>query len=182
VTSLSSIVNPRRLDRLLPWVGALVLAAGVATFLVVYFGRDNSSPASNQQVAQKTPPTVGVPAEARQVAVAFLTTAVARKHLERSYDLATPTLRQGLSQNEWLRGNIPVPYYPANSQSVKDAKYTTDYSHPRDIQLEIRVGPPKGIKAQPGNFIAGLVKRGGDWKVDYWGVRGNIQVPAAGVN
>jgi hypothetical protein len=184
VSSLSSIGNARRLDRVLPWIGAVVLAAGVATFLVVYFGRSDSSPktASNEQVVRKTPPTVRVPAPARQVAIAFLTTAVTRKHLASSYGLATPTLRQGLSEKQWLTGNIPVPYYPANSKSVKAAKYTTDYSHPRDIQLEIAVGPPNGIKEQPADFLVGLVKRHGQWRVDYWGTQTHVPVPAAGVS
>ena len=181
MTSLTSIVNARRLDRVLPWIGAAVLAAGVATFLVVYFGRSDSSSApttSNQQVAVKPAPTVPVPRDARHVAIAFLSTAVSRKQLARSYDLATPTLRQGLSRREWVKGNIPVPYYPTTAWSISNAKYETDYSHPRDIQLEISVGPPKGVTMKSTNFLVGLVKRHGRWLVDYWGVRGGVAIPA----
>ena len=187
MTSISSIVSPRHIERVLPWIGALVLAGGVATFLVVYFGRSDSSPATNQ-AAVNTPassepaaPVVPVPDAARQVAGQFLATAVARKQLSRSYELATPTLRQGMSRKEWLTGNIPVPYYPVTRDGLDDARYTTDYSHPRDIQLEVVVAAPKSKPQPPGRFIVAIVKRGGEWKVDYTGPMNPPGVPKSGV-
>jgi hypothetical protein len=179
VTSLTSSLNARWLERVLPWVGAVVLAAGVATFLVVYFGRGDSStaPAANEQVPVVQRERIPVPADARRVAADFLATALARKQLARSYDLATPTLRGGLSKKEWVTGNITVPYYPVTRTTLKDARFSTDYSYARDIQLEVLLSPPKGIKQRPGNFVMGLVKRQGEWKVDYIGPRDTIPVP-----
>lgn len=178
MTSLTSIVNGRRLDRVLPWVGAAVLAAGVATFLVVYFGRsDSSSAPTTQQVVVKKRTPVPLPSDARHVAIAFLRSAVSRKDLAASYDMATPTLRQGLSRKEWMSGNIPVPYYPSNASTLKNAGYTIDYSYPRDVQLELDVGAPKGDKMASVTFLVGLVKRHGRWLVDYWGTQSHVPVP-----
>lgn len=52
---------------------------------------------------------------ARQVADKFILTAVARKNLGEAYELTHPDLRQGLTKQQWLTGNIPVQYYPADA-------------------------------------------------------------------
>jgi hypothetical protein len=187
VTSLTSIVNARRLDRVLPWIGAAVLAAGVATFLVVYLGRnDNSStstPAQSQSAVAPVPAKrqpVPLPAAARQTAKLFFQTAVSRKDLARAYDLATPNLRQGMSRKQWITGNIPVQYYPVTAHTLNKARYAVDYSYAKDVQIEVLVLAPKGSKQVPANFIVGLVKRGGEWKVDYFGPKTTVGVPDAG--
>jgi hypothetical protein len=42
----------------------------------------------------------------------FIATAVARVHVERSYDLVTPAFRQGMTRRQWATGDIPVvPYF-----------------------------------------------------------------------
>lgn len=43
----------------------------------------------------------------------FVTTAVARNHLERSWAIVDPSLRQGLTRRQWVTGNIPVVPFPA---------------------------------------------------------------------
>jgi hypothetical protein len=43
----------------------------------------------------------------------FVTTAVARNHLERSWAIVDASLRQGLTRRQWITGNIPVVPFPA---------------------------------------------------------------------
>ncbi len=43
----------------------------------------------------------------------FVTTAVARRHPERSWPIVAPALREGLTRRQWSTGNIPVVPYPA---------------------------------------------------------------------
>jgi hypothetical protein len=43
----------------------------------------------------------------------FVTTAVARHHLERSWAIVDPSLREGLTRRQWITGNIPVVPFPA---------------------------------------------------------------------
>lgn len=45
--------------------------------------------------------------------VLFVTTAVARNHLERSWAIVDPSFRQGLTRRQWITGNIPVVPFPA---------------------------------------------------------------------
>jgi hypothetical protein len=45
--------------------------------------------------------------------VLFVTTAVARNHPERSWAIVDPSLRQGLTRQQWITGNIPVVPFPA---------------------------------------------------------------------
>jgi hypothetical protein len=47
--------------------------------------------------------------------VLFVTTAVERKHPERSWPVVDRTLREGLTKEQWRSGNIPVVPFPAES-------------------------------------------------------------------
>jgi hypothetical protein len=187
VDSLGSIVNVRRLDRFLPWLGGLVLVAGIATFLIVHFTRSSgssSAPAAATQPAAPTAPATPAKTftskaatahEIQRVSDRFIATAVVRKHVGRSYDLTTPALRQGASRKEWATGNIPVAGFPV---PVGKVKYATDYLHRSEVQLEVLLVARKGFKTSVAPyFVIGLVKRGGHWKVDYWGPRNTVPVP-----
>ncbi len=66
--------------------------------------------------------TVPLPPEARQIAVQFIKTAVVRKNLRDAWTISGPGIKQDLSLNEWMTGNIPVvPYLDAavNASPVK---------------------------------------------------------------
>ena len=118
MTTLGALTGSRMLSRVLPWLGALVLAAGIATFVVVYFGSDDepattpvasNQPAANEQApVEKQPKHVALPEQARKVAAEFIATADARKNLPRTYALAHPELRHGMTLKQWKKGNIPV--------------------------------------------------------------------------
>ena len=182
MTTRRALTGSRTFSRILPWLGALVLAAGIATFVVVYFGSDDgttktqaasSGPAASEPAASsKEKKRVPLSDQARKVAAEFISTAVARKNLARSYALAHPTLRQGLSLKEWTSGNIPVQPYPVTS-----AKFKLDYSYPDEAQIEVFLVPKPGVKMARGFFILGLKKYRRHWKVDYWGPRGTVPVP-----
>ncbi len=118
--------------------------------------------------------------EARKVAGRFILTAVARKNLGESYDLAHPELRQGMTKQEWLTGNIPVVYYPA--KEIEQARFKVDESYPDEAILEVAL-LPKG----PEGEATGLLHRpeeGGKgtaahWQVNYWVPRAAPQIPTA---
>ncbi len=190
MTTLRALTGSRTLNRVLPWLGALVLAAGIATFNVVFFGSDDepartpvaaNQPASNEPAAANQAPSVqqptkGVPLsqEARKVAAEFIATAVARKNLARSYTLAHPDLRQGMTLKQWKTGNIPVQPYPVDS-----AKFKLDYSYPNEAQIEVSLEAKPATGMRAAYFILGLKKYRRHWTVDYWGPRGGVPVPRA---
>src|SRR5262245_1009602 len=84
--------------RALPWVGGLVLLVGAVAALPVFVG-NTASPEpehfSNEPVIDVTKPekTIKVPAEVKQIAQKFITTAVARKNLDEAYDLVGPQIK-----------------------------------------------------------------------------------------
>jgi hypothetical protein len=170
-----------RLQRRLSLLAALILTAGVVAFSVTYVGGTGTSqerPLSNEPAQVFTPRTqVPLDKEARKVAGRFILTAVARENLGESYDLAHPELRQGMTKREWLTGNIPVVYYPA--QAIETATFKVDESYPDEAILEVALLPKDSSKVKPQIFFIGLKKAGKTWQVSYWVPRAAPAVPNA---
>jgi hypothetical protein len=177
--SLKRFVTSRRFKLLLPWVSAVVLLAGIGAVLGVYFSSSEKEPAVGTTPAKiPTEPTkqVPLPEGARKVAGKFILTAVARKHLKESYNLAHPKLRQGLTLKQWETGNIPVAQYPV--VSLKDITFKVDYSYPKEAQVELLLVPKKSAKLRPQQFLMGLRLYHRHWVVDYWNVLSGPGIPA----
>jgi hypothetical protein len=161
----------------------LILVAGVVAFTVAWIGDTGTSqetPLSDEPAQVFTPrKQVPLDVEARKVAGRFILTAVAREDLGESYELAHPELRQGLSKKEWLTGNIPVTYYPADQ--LQTATFKVDESYADEAILEVALLPKKGVDFKPQIFFIGLKKVGtgasAEWKVHYWVPRVGIPVP-----
>jgi hypothetical protein len=120
-----------------------------------------------------------LPKEARQVAVRFIQTAVAREDLEEAWTLVGPNLRGGLTREEWLTGNNPVVPYPIDKLEV--APYKVDESYESSALIEVALLPRKGAGVRAQVFFLGLVKVGSGsrarWVVDNWVPRGSAVVP-----
>jgi hypothetical protein len=162
--------NARRLARLAPWIAALVLVAGIVTFLLVFF-RNTAKPVESTPLTPAKPGSVAaqknvpVPKEAKLVAGRFILTAVQRKHLDEAWKLAGPPIRAGLTYKQWLTGNIAVvPWFgPLGQVPLK-----VDYSYPGEAQFTVILAPKVGTKPKPDTFIMGLKKYGKQWKVTAW--------------
>jgi hypothetical protein len=180
MNALKRFATSRRTKRLLPWLSAVVLLAGVGAVLGVYFS-NTAKPEpglSGTPVKIRNEPTkqVPLPEAARKVATRLILTAVPRRHLAESYKLAHPKLRQGLTLKQWETGSIPVAYYPVGT-NLDAATFKVDYSHPADAQLELSLVPRKNINEAPQQFLMGLQKFHRHWVVDYWNVLGGPGVP-----
>jgi hypothetical protein len=120
-----------------------------------------------------------LPKEARQVAVRFIQTAVAREDLEEAWTLVGPNLRGGLTREEWLTGNNPVVPYPIDKLEV--APYKVDESYESSALIEVALLPRKGAGVRAQVFFLGLVKVGSGsrarWVVDNWVPRASAVVP-----
>ena len=121
-------------------------------------------------------------AEALATAANFVKTAVARRHVERSWRLVSSSLRQGYTLSEWQKGEIPVVPYP-----VAQARWKLDYTYADTVGLQVLVFPETGSGQRPNLFYMEL-KRAGDpnhrrWLVDSWTPSGvanpALQAPAA---
>ncbi|RDI75411.1 hypothetical protein Gocc_1209 [Gaiella occulta] len=121
--------------------------------------------------------TAGERAALVSVAQRFVSTAVARDHPERAFDVVTATLRGGLSRKQWASGEIPVVPYP-----VDGARWKVQYANEEAVGLLVLLYPAGGAREQPTVFTMRVVpRRLGDatrWLVDAWGPQGGPQPPA----
>jgi hypothetical protein len=147
-----------RVERWAPWLAGAVLIAGIAAFAITRLDHASSTPAPPHRAAPLT-------AAARRVAVAFVDTAVARKHLDRAWTIVAPELKQGMSLDEWKTGSIPVVPYPVGEAHVtlKVVNSFTDTA-----QLHVNFSPRAGSKAPPAVFSLGLRKVDGSWLASAW--------------
>jgi len=178
----SFLKSPRNQRRLL--VAALaVFAIGVAVFTFVFF-RNTGDPTetfSNQPAdLYKPQKTVPIDPKARIVAGKFIQTAVARKNLAASYDLAAPELRQGMTRKQWESGNIPVVNYPTGDLQL--ATFKVDRSYANEVVWEVFMVPTIASKQAPAVFYIGLRRAGAKapWKVFYWVPRYRPAIPTPG--
>jgi hypothetical protein len=192
-TALSSA----RFNRALMWVSALVLAAGVA-FLVISLLPDNkggqvnpdkgfvpqlpakSSPLTNAQ-GERITAFEQLDPEVRTTIRTFLATAVARKHLDKSWAVIAPSMKKGYTFSQWSNAKaLPVVPYPI--ADVDSTQYYLDYASTKEILLEVGVSAPRAKKMRPTAFQLGLVPRGKGvqkhWLVNYWMPRWTPPVPS----
>ena len=178
---LRSRLFSSRLQRRLLWLSAFVLAGGIAAVLIVFL-RDTGSkldaPFTNVPVDKPTlPARTKLPPEARLVAGRFVLTAVQRKNLPEAWKLVGPGIRQDLSYEEWLTGNIPVvPFL----EPISLAPIKVDFSSKNYALLEI-ILLPKSPKVRSEILTLELIAVGkGDkrhWVVNSWAPRSHPTIP-----
>jgi hypothetical protein len=170
--------SPRFRRRLL-WLSAVLLLAGATAVAVVLL--PSSKP--KHEVFTKAPPKVyksprSVPldragrAEVVFAASNFIQTAVRRVHVDKSWDMTDPSLRQGFTKREWAKGAIPVVPYPA----AGIRQLSIDWSYRDDVALDIVLAPKAGSGLPPKSFMIELKRSGSDahhrWLVASWAPQG----------
>jgi hypothetical protein len=180
VGKLRSIVTSRKFNLALPWIAGLVLAISVAAFIQ----SRTETPGAKETFERgpvddrsKNPRSVPVPQAARQAAVTFLQTAVARNNLKKAWTVSGPGIRQGQSYQDWLKGEIAVVPYPG--ESMNKAPIKVDWSYPNSIGLSVALLPKKGSSEKPQVFNMELKKTGKRWVVDSWAPYAPPAVPSA---
>ena len=195
-----SALSSARFNRYLMWFSGLVLAAGVA-FVVIKLvpGNDKTAvnpdkgfvaklPAKSQPLTNASGAQIKTYEEldpaVRATIRTFLATAVARKHLDQSWDVVAPSMKKGYTFRSWShggpgKGGLPVVPYPI--ENVDTTQYYLDYASTKEILLEVGVSAPAKAKMRPTAFQLGLVPRGQGaqkhWLVDYWMPRWTPPIP-----
>ena len=179
--------SPRRRRRLL-WSGLLgALTAGI-TFSLVHWSNTSHFHEAKIRYDEK-PQLVRNPVRvdfrrARhegvlEVAAAFVQSAVRRQHVERSFDLASPTLKSGYTRRTWATQDIPVQPYPLDS-----AKYKLKGSYSDSVWMQVALFPDKAHKETvPAAVFDIVLKPVGSgthrhWLVDSWAPAGYTGVPS----
>jgi hypothetical protein len=173
VNRLQSLLASKKFQRALPWAAGAILALGVITFLQVLNSPDNKStePEGNGQARLISEPrTVPPSPQARKVVAQFIATAVARKNLDQAWKITGPSLKEGVTRKQWLRGEIPV--VPYDMEQVERAPVRLDWSYPNEASFAVSLLPKKGSPEKPQTFFVTVKKFGkgtsSKWLVDYW--------------
>jgi hypothetical protein len=179
--SLRSTLSTPRAQRRLLWIGSILVAVAVAVGLVVAVGDTGTKTpeviSDEPAIVANDGPKAPLPREARKVAGEFILTAVTRRNLERGWQLSHPSLREGISKQEWLSGNIPIVPYPVSSS--EPAPMSVEESYAESAIMRVSLAPEKGSEVKPQIFFIGVRKLKGQWLVDYWGPYATVPVPSS---
>ena len=145
------------------WIGGAVLVIGV----FIFFDRGPTAPKRGPVPGKAK---VAASPAARRVARTFLETAVARKNLGVAYDITGPDLKAGLSRAQWITGNNPVTYYPAENLSTAALKVKSSTKNRLWLEIGLvskrRSDVPESVKSL--GFQMEVVRIRGKWLVNYF--------------
>jgi hypothetical protein len=197
---LQTAFSSRRTNRLLLWLSAGLLTAGVFVLLSEIAGGSDKTSSAPERGFKPTLPVKPSPLvnahgarirtfeqlepEVKSTIRTFLATAVARKHLDRSWTVIAPSLRAGYTFKEWAHATeLPIIPYPG--VDVGRADYFLDYASTQEILIEVGLSQRRGVVKEwtrPVAFQLGLVPVGkgvtSHWLVNYWMPRWTPPVPA----
>jgi hypothetical protein len=119
----------------------------------------------------------------QQIVDRFVLSAVLRRHLERSYDIVTPQLRDGMKLNEWKKGVIPVAWFPAKDFAFARSKLRYSYANFARYDVLIWARPRAETGSTSFSLEIRAVGKGHrrHWLVDYFQpLGGGLSLPASG--
>jgi hypothetical protein len=167
----SPVPSSHRARRRLLWAAALLVAAGVAALVIVLLPEDHGGIASS--VASGPVQTVARPRQVRmtpqvrrridQLFDRFVPAAIARRDPIGARADVTRSLREQATAAEWRAGTIPVP--PFDPAGTTFHGWTTIYSYPRDVSVELTL-QPRRPRDPVGSFVVNLKQVGSRWLVD----------------
>jgi hypothetical protein len=168
------ILHSYRWRRRLTITAILLGLAGPLIYLGVHYSSAGSSgEATGPVIPDYVQPTKAPFTKAKQRAVRrvlkeFISTAVVRHDVARAWNIAGPTLKEGVTRKEWNRGDIPVVPYPAANRGLGQWSYV-QYSYTKSVGLEVFLFPKPGSGWSALTADVEVVKGGnGRWLVDYW--------------
>jgi hypothetical protein len=187
MNTIQAAFSSARFTRLMFWFGGAVLAAGVLLLASTVVGGTDKTTFGPEPGFQATLPEhtkqlrtadgkaitsfSQLDPEMRSTIRTFLATAVARKHLERSWDVIAPSVKRGYTYAKWKNAHaLPVVPYPIDN--VNRVSYYLDYASTEEILIEVGLASKAVLKIRPASFQLGLVpvRKGAQtrWLVDYW--------------
>jgi hypothetical protein len=190
--SVATTLNSPRFQRYLLWFGVAFLAAGAAVLVFTLVGGSDDKTQVNSDTGQPTQAAKSVPLrnedgaliktyaqldpQIRSAVATFIGTAVAREHVDRSWNVVAPTLKAGYTPAQWKKADdLPVVPYPG--VDTKHVRYSLDHASTNEILVEVGLTGKPGVSTRPVTFQLGLVPgKGGRWLVGYWMPRGTPTV------
>lgn len=167
------ILRSYRWRRRLLFIGLPLLIAGPLIYLGVHLsspgnpGNANGPVVPNYTAPKPAPFTKAKQREVRRVLASFIKSAVAREDPARSWDIAAPSMKEGVTRKAWNRGDLPVVPYPALHKGLGQWDYV-EYSYRNSVGLEVFLFPKPGSGYSALTADVELVRDNGRWLVDYW--------------
>ena len=97
----------------------------------------------------------------------FISGAVSKHDLAGTWDLAGPDLRQGITRNDWLKGQIPIVPFAASKRG-QGTWSLVNYSYANTVSLELLLFP-EHRSGQLATVETDVVRgKDGRWRVNYW--------------
>jgi len=153
------------------WAAAIVVVAGVAGLVIALLPEHHGGIASS--VESGPAQTVARPKQVRMTPQVrrridrlfdrFVPAAIARRDPIGARAYVTASLRSQATRAEWRSGTIPVP--PFDPAGTTFHGWTTIYSYPRDISVELTL-EPRRPRDPVGSFVVNLKRPGSRWFVD----------------
>jgi hypothetical protein len=182
---LSLLSSPRRRRRLAASGAAALIVGGVAFSLVHWSNTAHEPPETFRDTPGFRPEPIqrSVPfARARGegallTAKSFLRTAVVRKNVAASWELAAPSFRSGYTKRSWATADIPVQPYP-----VDTARWGVDYSFEDEVGLKVALFPKPNANVPAAVFDMQLLAYGSGknrrWLVGSWTPASYVRIPS----
>ena len=170
-----SVLSSRRSRRRLTIAAVLVVVAVPLGYLAVHYSTSGSPGNANgpyvSDAFYREPKHVPFTAEKRRAVSAvlakFIDGAVSKHDLRGTWDLAGPDLRQGITRNDWLKGQIPIVPFAASKRGQGEWS-VVNYSYSNKVGLELLMFP-EHRSGQLATVETDVVRgKDGRWRVNYW--------------
>ena len=193
MNSVAETFSSPKFQRYLLWFGVAVLAIGATALVVTLVGGTSDAPKKADPGFHPQLPAKSVPLrneqgvliktyqqldpQIRDAVKTFISTVVAREHLDQSWNVVAPSMKAGYTQAQWKAANdLPVVPYPG--VDPKHVQYYLDYASTKDILVEVGLTGKPGVSTRPVTFQLGLEPaQKGHWLVNYWMPRWTPPVP-----
>ena len=172
---LMSVLSTRRSRRRLTIAAVLVVVAVPLGYLAVHYSNSGSPRNANgpyvSDAFYREPKHVPFTAEKRRAVSAvlakFIDGAVSKHDLAGTWELAGPDLRQGITRDDWLKGQIPIVPFAASKRG--QGKWSVvNYSYANKVGLELLMFPEQRT-GQLATVETDVVRgKDGRWRVNYW--------------
>lgn len=199
MNAIQAAFSSPRMNRLMLGTGAAILAAGAVTFVFAFVGgSDNTNtgadpgfrpvlPVHSEPLKNADGRTIRayrqLDPQVRSTVRTFISTAVARKHLEDSWAVTAPSLKVGFTYEQWKKAKaLPIIPYPLDD--INRVQYALQLATTQEILIEVGIGARRETKVRPATFQLGLIPVGTganvQWLVDYWMPRWTPIIPIQG--
>jgi hypothetical protein len=173
-----SILHSYRWRRRLAFTAVVLAVAGPLIWLGVRYSdpgnpeNANGPTVADYSVSRNVPFTAGQRQAVHKVLKEFIASAVVRHDVAKSWNIAGPSLKEGVTRKEWDNGSVPVVPYPAENKgwgnwSFVQYSYKDARKHTVGLEVFLFPKPNSGWSAMTADVEVVKGKSGG-WLVDYW--------------